>query len=89
MKEVVLFMSPLCPDCPPIVERLEKENISYRKVNITNSMGELKEFLKLRDSHPYFDQIKKENMVGIPTILIDGEELYDPYDLEDFKILKD
>lgn len=89
MKKVVLFMSPLCPDCPPIVERLEKENISYRKVNITNSMGELKEFFKLRDSHPYFDQIKKENMVGIPTILIDGEELYDPYDLEDFKILKD
>lgn len=42
MKEVILFMSPLCPDCPPIVEKLENENINYRKVDITNSMRELK-----------------------------------------------
>lgn len=89
MKEVILFMSPLCPDCPPIVEKLENENINYRKVDITNSMRELKEFLKLRDSHPYFDQIKKENMVGIPSLLVDGENFYNPYDIEDFKKLKD
>lgn len=89
MKEIVLFMSPLCPDCPPIVKRLEEENIAYRKVNITNSMAELKEFLKLRDTDPYFNRIRKENMVGIPTIVVDGENYYDPYEIEDFKILKD
>lgn len=89
MKEIVLFMSPLCPDCPPIIEKLDKEGIAYRKVNITNSMAELKEFLKLRDSHPYFSEIKKENMVGIPSLMVDGEKLINPYDLEDFKVLKD
>lgn len=89
MKEIVLFMSPLCPDCPPIVKKLDKEGITYRKVNITNSMGELKEFLQLRDSHPYFAETKKEHMVGIPSLMVDGKKLYNPYDIEDFKILKD
>lgn len=88
MKELVLFMSSHCPDCPPVVKRLDEENISYRKVDITSSMADLKEFLKVRDVNPYFDQIKKENRVGVPTLMDGDGNLYDPEALEDFSIFK-
>lgn len=47
-------------------------------MDITESMGNLKIFLKFRDAHPFFDQAKKNGSVGIPTIMINnGEEFID------------
>ena len=39
-------------------------------------MFALKKFLKHRDSRAAFDRIKKMGAVGIPCIVVDGEEFY-------------
>lgn len=72
-----LFISSLCPHCPPAVEYAKKLNEEVRIVDITSSIKNLKEFLKYRDSDPYFDEIKKNNKIGIPTFMDgDGEHFY-------------
>lgn len=84
-----VFISSKCPDCPPAIENINRENLNYELIDITNSMRELKEFLKLRDTNPYFDSIKIKNNVGIPIVYI--EELGKVYSLEgdvDYNFLK-
>lgn len=86
MKEIKLYFSDKCPDCPPIIKNLDELNIEYEKINITNSMPELKEFLAFRDNDKFFTIIKEETRVGVPSLLIDGK-FYNPYeiDLNDLK----
>lgn len=69
-----LYGSYLCPDCPPVIEFLESNNIEFEFINITDSMKNLKEFLYLRDNEDVFIDIKRENLIGIPC-LIDGENI--------------
>lgn len=74
-----LFISSHCPFCPAAVEYANTLSEEVRIVDITSSMKDLKEFLKYRDSDPYFDEIKKNNKVGVPTFMDgDGEKFY-PY----------
>lgn len=80
MKEIILYASDKCPDCPPVIDRLDEKNITCRLVNITNSMAELKEFLKLRDNLDHFDTIKEAGLVGIPSLMVDGNMV----DVDDF-----
>lgn len=68
-----LYGSYLCPDCPPVIEFLQNNNIDFEFVNITDSISNLKEFLYLRDNEDAFDDIKKENFVGIPCLVDDGK----------------
>ncbi|MDB1144730.1 MAG: glutaredoxin domain-containing protein [Alcaligenaceae bacterium] len=70
-----LFISELCPDCPPIMKFLEAKNISVEVINITDSIPHLKEFLKLRDSRPEFEFIIQAGWVGIPCLLTDTSEI--------------
>lgn len=63
---VYLFVSSLCPDCPEAIQWAEDKGLKVDILDITESMANLKVFLKLRDSHPFFAKAKKENRVGIP-----------------------
>lgn len=69
-----VFISSHCPDCPEPLKKLKDENLNFKLIDITNSMAELKEFLKIRDSHPYFNEIKRNNKVGVPTVFIPESE---------------
>lgn len=62
------FMSEKCPGCVETIDKLQKAGIEYEMINITDSMKNLKEFLKFRDNREEFESIKKENRVGIPMI---------------------
>ncbi len=88
MDKLTIFTSSKCPECPPAIEKLENEGIDFRNVDITNSMAELKEFLKLRDENPYFDSIKKAGYVGVPTIMDVNGNLYNPDNIVDYDIFK-
>lgn len=88
MKNVVLFMSNKCRECPPVIEKLDEMGIEYRKVDISNSMSELREFLKYRDSKDFFVPVKDAGMAGVPTIMVNEEDFYNPTSLEDFSIFK-
>lgn len=57
-------------------EFLSKNEIEFEYVDITDSMSNLKAFLKYRDNRPEFKEVKEEGRVGIPCIVInDGEKL--------------
>jgi len=74
MQEHVLYFSSLCPDTKAFVEELQRQNISYREVDITASMANLKEFIRLRDDKPQFEGRKQWGMVGIPCLVVSETE---------------
>lgn len=76
MNKITVFGSSHWPGCEPVKEFLSENNIEYDYINITDSMKNLKIFLKFRDTDPYFDQIKKAGYVGLPTIMINNGEKF-------------
>lgn len=69
-------------------EFLSKNNIDYTYLDISDSLINLKAFLKLRDFRPEFNGIKEKNRIGIPLIVVNnGEKLYfdKPDDISELK----
>jgi glutaredoxin-related protein len=57
-------------------EFLSQNGIEFEYIEITESMRNLKIYLKLRDTRPEFDEIKKVGRVGIPFIMINNGEKF-------------
>lgn len=84
MDSIVLYASMLCPDCPPFKNELDELKVDYRFVNITESIMNLKEFLKIRDNNEEFKNIKENGSVGIPCLVVNNEEfIFDISKLEE------
>lgn len=64
-----VYGSMLCPDCVACRKALDEKNIPYEYLDFSDSLLNLKEFLKLRDSLPVFHPVKKEGKIGIPCIV--------------------
>ena len=64
-----IYGSPLCPDCRECKANFDAHGIAYEEVNITGSMANLKEFLKLRDHEAAFEGSKAAGGVGVPAII--------------------
>ncbi|UUX33928.1 hypothetical protein [Fundicoccus culcitae] len=83
MSGKILYFSSVCPDTPAFVAELERLNIAYTAVNITESMPNLKQFLALRDTRPEFDVKKEHNQVGVPVLKLENDALiFDVSELE-------
>lgn len=76
MKRITVFGSVHCPDCVSLKEFLDEKGIEYQYIDITDSMRNLKMYLKLRDTMPEFDEIKKAGRVGIPFIMFGDGDSY-------------
>ena len=75
---LTFYGSPHCPHCRECKAAFDAAGIEYEYVDITGSMKTLKQFLKLRDNLPVYDEIKAEGRVGIPTLVLeDGSLLFD------------
>lgn len=63
---------------------LLKNKIQFTYIDITENIQNLKIFLVLRDTYPYFDSIKSSGSVGIPTIVLgEGEDfIYGSLDID-------
>lgn len=70
-----LYGSLLCPDCPPVIRLFEDKGIDFEFVDITDSIGNLKEFLGFRDVREEFDDVKANGNVGIPCLMTDDGEI--------------
>lgn len=68
-------------------EFLSNNDISFEYIDITDSMRNLKIYLKLRDSRPEFDEIRSIGRVGIPFIMVgNGEKLiFDQPELDELR----
>ena len=74
MKPIVYF-APWCPDTVPFFAELERLNIDVEKVDMVGNPTGLKAFLKLRDSHPAFDDAKKNGYIGIPALVLENGDV--------------
>ena len=81
---LTLFISSLCPDCPPAIEEIKKRDIKCEIIDITSSMASLKKFLRERDFSDAFDEIVEEGSVGVPCLMRDDEFFFFDGDLDEF-----
>lgn len=51
-----------------------QHDIKFAYLDISESIANLKRFLKYRDNFEEFDEIKKAGRVGLPCIVIDDGE---------------
>lgn len=78
MKEKILFVSDLCPDCAGILGEIENGTEKYKDydvVNITSSMASLKLFLKYRDTLPGYEEVREKHKAGVPSVVIGETEV--------------
>ncbi len=75
---LTLYGSPHCPHCRDCKGNFDANGIEYEYIDITGSMKALKQFLKLRDTLPLYDEVRAEGRVGIPTLVLeDGTLTFD------------
>lgn len=83
----ILYYSDVCPDTKSFLNELNRLEVRFKSVNITESISNLKEFLAVRDKEAVFNDKKETNQVGIPVLvtedkeyLFDGEQLRNKFD---------
>ena len=73
-----IYAMSTCPDCLQVNEQL-KDHPQYRLIDIGEHVRHLKEFLRLRDTHPAFAEVKAQGSVGIPCFVTeDGRVSFSP-----------
>ena len=78
MKDKILFVSDLCPDCARILAEIEETPEKYKDfdlVNITSSMASLKLFLKYRDTLDGYKEVREKHKAGVPSVVIGENEV--------------
>lgn len=73
-----MYGTELCPDCVEAIEALKntEHEVDYRSFSLCTE--NIKEFLRIRDVEPMFDEIKEAGNIGIPLfVLEDGTKTFD------------
>lgn len=73
MKKVIVYGSPLCPGCVEAKAYLTNKGVDFIYQDISNDLGALKRFLKIRDTSSLYDLSREKGAIGIPTIIVDEE----------------
>ena len=68
-----------CPDCTQIKE-IAKTDARFTLIDIGESPLNLKEFLRLRDTHPAFIRVKERGIIGIPCFVQDDGTIVFSFD---------
>lgn len=61
----------ICQDCLRAREALPAAGVPFDFVDITASVGNLREFMRLRDGNVAFDEARAAGHIGIPCFLKD------------------
>lgn len=78
---ITVYGMSTCPDCAA-VQRQISGNERFRMVEIGEHVKKLKEYIRLRDRSPIFDELKKDGRIGIPCFLLeDGTITLEPEDV--------
>ena len=84
--KVIIYGSDICGDCLETKAYLKEhadESTQYNYFDITKSTGNLKRFLKLRDTMDLFAGVREGHTIGIPlfqfevvTFVLNQQEAY-------------
>lgn len=78
-----IYVMATCPDCIQIKEQA-KHDSNYELIDIGEHVKNLKEFLRLRDSHPAFEEVKRAGSIGIPCFVREDGSV--SFSVDDFVI---
>ena len=70
---IKIYGSMLCPDCVQCRKDLDEAGVAYEYLDFSEELKNLKEFLKIRDGNPLFDDLRAEGKIGIPCIVREDE----------------
>lgn len=63
-----IYSMEACPDCVSVKEQVKGAE-GFQIVDIGETTGNLKEFLKLRDTNPVFEPVRRDGRIGIPCFV--------------------
>ena len=66
---MIIYGSMLCPDCVECCKDLDAAGVAYTFCDFADDLAHLKAFLKIRETDPQFEALKREGKIGIPCIL--------------------
>ena len=69
-----IFGADICPDCVAFKALMAERCIEAEFVDITESVANLREFLKLRDACAAFVPVREAGGIGIPAF-VDGDRV--------------
>ena len=73
-----IYGSMLCKDCVACCAALDAAGVGYTFLSITDELQNLKDFLRLRDGNPLFDDVRAAGSIGIPYLVLeDGTATFD------------
>lgn len=70
-----IYGSKICSGCREFKALMEARGFDAEFVEITESVANLRAFLKLRDTEHIFDPIREEGRIGIPVFVSDSGEV--------------
>ncbi len=65
---VKIYVMNTCPDCTDVKQWAEGDE-RFQIIDIGEHVRNLKEFMRLRDTHPKFMVARERGMVGIPAFV--------------------
>ncbi len=78
---IKVYVMKTCPDCDKLKSQLESD-ARFEVIDIGTHVRRLKEFVRLRDTHPAFADFKKTGTLGIPCFVqADGTVTFDAEDV--------
>ncbi len=67
---IKLYGMHICPDCEQAREQLLSAGVDFEFLDFADSTANLKEFLKIRDTSPLFEEVRREGKIGIPCFVL-------------------
>lgn len=67
---IKIYSMNTCPDCIYVEEQIQGDD-RYEIIDIGSHVKHLKEFLRIRDNSPVFNEAKKVGAAGIPCFVLE------------------
>lgn len=75
---IKIYSMNTCPDCIYVEEQIQGDD-RYEIIDIGSHVKHLKEFLRIRDNSPVFNEAKKVGAAGIPYFVLERMVLLHSY----------
>jgi glutaredoxin-related protein len=69
MEKIKIYGMNTCPDCTWLYDQIRGREEEFEYIEISEHVKKLKEFLRIRDNSPVFDDCKAEGRAGIPCFV--------------------
>ena len=69
--KLIIYGTKTCKDCVDALEVLEQKNVRYLFLEFSDSIGNLKRFLKISDTNPMFNPVKEKGGIGVPLFVFE------------------